>query len=87
MDIRHILTELRRERDRIDQAIVVIKSLNSAGRWFGRRGRRGGPVQGAAVKPIRGRRHLSAAARKKLSAMMKARWASGKMGKRKTKAA
>jgi hypothetical protein len=61
MDTRNILTSLIAERKRIDQAIVALEALNSA------------PKQATG----RGRRHggMSAAARKRMSQMMKARWA------------
>ncbi len=77
MDIRRILAELRAERDRIAQAITAIESLNSAGRRIGRRGR---GAQATEAKPRR-RRRMSAAARKRISAMMKARWAARKKAK------
>jgi hypothetical protein len=78
MDTRKILSELRTERTRIDQAIASIESLNNTGRLTG--GRRG-PIK-------RGRRRMSAAVKKRLSELMKRRWANGKMkGRRKAKAA
>ncbi len=86
MDIRKILAELRTGRDRLDQAIAAVESLNFAGQRLGRRGRRPAPLQATPARPLR-RRRLSAAARKKLSAMMKAGWASGKMGRKKAKVA
>lgn len=79
MDTRKILSELRSERIRIDQAIAAIESLNITGSTTGRRG-------GSAAK--RGRRRISAAGRKRLSELLKKRWASGKMkGRRKAKPA
>ncbi len=75
MNTSKILAELRAERARIDQAIRAIESLNV--RSAGRRA-----AAATSAKPRR-RRRLSAAARKRLSEMMKKRWASGKMGKRK----
>lgn len=81
MDTNRILSELRAERDRLDRAINAIESLNSSGSRAQTR------VARSKLKEVphkRGRRRLSAAARKKLSAMMKARWAAGKMGRKKT---
>ncbi len=78
MNTGKILSELRAERARIDHAIKAIESLGSAGRKVG-----GRTVQ---AKPRRRRRQLSAAARKRLSELMKKRWASGKMGKRRKSA-
>ncbi|MFI5107864.1 MAG: hypothetical protein ACHP78_03350 [Terriglobales bacterium] len=72
MDTNRILAELRAERDRIDQAISAIEAVNSTG------GRRVGRPPGAARKPRR-RGGMSAAARRKLSRLLKQRWAQGKM--------
>ncbi len=75
MDIADVLSELRTQRDRLNQAIAAIESITSDGarrqpRTGAKRGRRGG---------------ISAAGRKRLSMLMKRRWASGKM-KRRSKA-
>ena len=80
MDTRKILSDLRSERNRIDRAIAAVESLNNnTGNSNGRRG-------GTATK--RGRRRMSAAARKKLSRLLKQRWAQGMMKRRpKAKAA
>ena len=64
------------ERDRIDQAIAALQAVNSTGRP-----RVGRPPK-AARKPRR-RGRMSAAARRKMSRMMKQRWAQGKMKPRK----
>jgi len=72
MDTNRILAELRTERERIERAIAAIEGLNSTG--YQRAGRP--PRAGATQK---GRRHLSAAARRKLSRLLKQRWAEGKM--------
>ena len=81
MDTNSILAELRAERDRIDQAISALEAVNSTGR------RRVGRPPKAARK-VRRRGRMSAAGRRKLSRLMKQRWASGKMkGRRKAKAA
>jgi hypothetical protein len=77
MDINRILTQLRAERDRFDKVIAALAgmtSTNHVGRTVTRTSRRG-------------RRRLTAAGRKRLSELLKKRWASGKMGRRKTKAA
>jgi hypothetical protein len=76
MNTERILAELRSERDRLNQAIAAIEGITSDGarrqpRIGPKRGRRGG---------------ISAAGRKRLSMLMKRRWAQGKM-KRRTKAA
>lgn len=64
MDIQQILSDLRRERDRIDAAI---RALEGGGRGPGR------PVGSG-----RKRRTMSPAARKRISEMMKIRWAERK---------
>jgi 50S ribosomal subunit-associated GTPase HflX len=69
MDIGRILAELKNERDRLDCAIAAIQGINSSGP-----GRRG---PGARNKR-RGRRRMSAAARRRISEMMKQRWAERK---------
>ena len=72
MDTNRILADLRAERDRIDQAISALEAVNSAARQgVGR------PPRAAAIPRRRGR--MSAAARRKLSRLLKQRWAQGKM--------
>jgi hypothetical protein len=72
MDTNKILAELRAERGRIDQAISAIEAVSSTG------GRRVGRPPGTAQKPRR-RGGMGAAARRKLSRLLKQRWAQGKM--------
>jgi len=72
MDINRILAELRVERDRIDKAISTLEAVNSPGRR-----RVGRPPKVARKTPRRG--GMSAAARRKLSRLLKQRWAQGKM--------
>ncbi|MBZ5525191.1 MAG: hypothetical protein LAP21_23440 [Acidobacteriia bacterium] len=64
MDTQQILSALREEKDRLEQAI---SALEGAG------GRKFGPGVGR-----RGRRRLSAAAKRRISIMMKKRWAERK---------
>ena len=66
MDTQQIISELEAERDRLEQAISALR-----GSMNGRRSI-------AAVGGRRGRRHLSAAAKKRISEMMKKRWAERK---------
>jgi hypothetical protein len=88
MDTRKILSELRAERDRIDQAIAALEALNTSGpetaaRTSSTRTNPGRATQGAA-KPgpkSRGPRHMSPAARKRISEMMKKRWAERRKAK------
>lgn len=79
MNIATILMELRAERDRIDQAISAIEPLHQVGQ---RAGRRGLPNKTQASPSKRGRRRMSTVARRKLSQLLKQRWAQGKMGPR-----
>lgn len=67
MDTQQILSELEAERDRLEQAITALK-----GSLSGRRG------AGPAGRGRRGRRRLSAAAKRRISEMMKKRWAERK---------
>jgi hypothetical protein len=72
MDTNGILAELRAERDRIEQAIAALESVDSTG------DRRVGRVPRGAAKQ-RKRSRMSVAARRKLSRLLKQRWAQGKM--------
>jgi len=72
MDTKRILAELRTERDRIDQAISALEAVNTTGHQ-----RVGRPPRVAAARNRRGR--MSATARRKLSRLLKQRWAQGKM--------
>jgi hypothetical protein len=69
LDIESILQELRDERDRIESALTVLEEPGGRGRMsVGRK-----PDKGR-----RGRRRLSAAAKKRISEAAKARWAKAK---------
>jgi hypothetical protein len=73
MSVERILSDLKSERDRLDQAIAA---LEGNGRGWGR--------TASNIVSGRRRRRMSAAARKRISEAMKKRWASGKMrGRRK----
>ena len=72
MDTKSILADLRAERGRIDKAISALEAVNSTGRQ-----RVGRPPK--ATPKVRSRRRMSAAARRKLSRLLKLRWAQGKM--------
>ena len=77
MDINRILAELRVERGRIDTAITAIESIGSGN------GRRRGRPPGSTNK-VRRKHRLTPAGRRRLSEMMKKRWAERR---RKAKAA
>ncbi|MCU1253955.1 MAG: hypothetical protein JWM83_254 [Candidatus Angelobacter sp.] len=67
MDTQQIISELESERDRLEQAISALRGSAS--------GRRGVT---AISNGRRGRRRLSAAAKRRISEMMKKRWAERK---------
>jgi hypothetical protein len=74
MNTERILAELRSQRDCLNQAIAALEGISSDGA-------RRQPGRGAK----RGRRgRISAAGRRRLSMLLKRRWAQGKM-KRRTK--
>ncbi len=68
MNIHEMLAELRRERERIDDAIAALEKIGSA--------KQRGGVAASAGK--RHKRRLTAEGRKRLSEMMKKRWAERK---------
>ena len=69
MDIQQILSDLKSERERIDAAIRALEGTGKSGRGPGRP-----PGSSKGGK----RRTMSAAARKRISEMMKLRWAERK---------
>jgi len=77
MDIQNILSSLKMERERLDRAIAALEGIGASGPR-----RRGRPV-GSGNKSAAGRprRHMSPAARKRISEMMKQRWAERKRKK------
>ncbi len=77
MEIKRILAELESERARIDRAIAAIEGISSDG-----------VSRSATSAPKKRRGGISTAGRKRLSMLMKRRWAQGKMkGRGKAKAA
>lgn len=84
MDIGKMLADLETERQRIDKAIAALQSIEGGGSTtpgVKRRGRRPGrPPKSAATQGGGGRRRrtMSPAARKRISEMMKQRWAERK---------
>jgi hypothetical protein len=68
LDIHRILTELEDERDRLDRAITLLKGIESPGT-----ARKTAAPSTSKSKPRR--RGLTPAGRKRLSEMMKKRWA------------
>jgi hypothetical protein len=74
MDIQNVVTQLRQEVARIEQAIEALVGLGP------QPARRGRPPKGSHTKSVPGqkRRTMSAASRKRISAAMKQRWAQWK---------
>ena len=68
LDIERIVTELEQERDRISHAIALLKGVNSSSSM-----RKTGAGKGRSAKRRSG--GMSPAARKRLSELMKKRWA------------
>jgi len=80
MDIQNVLADLKRERARLDAAIEALQGLGT--------GRKRGPGRPAGSGKAQGgvrRRHMSASARKRISDMMKKRWAERKKAAKGTK--
>jgi hypothetical protein len=67
LDLDRILKELEGERDRLDRAIALLRGMKSP------RGARKTAASSTTIKPRR--RGLTTAGRKRLSEMMKKRWA------------
>jgi hypothetical protein len=70
MDIASLVAALKEQRTRIDHAVAALEALGSPAR-------RGRPSK-AASTPVHPRRHMSMAARKRISHAMKLRWAKWK---------
>ena len=70
MDIQSVLTQLETERDRVNHAIAALEILGG----ISPARRRGRPPKNPVVSMPK-KRTMSAAARKKISDMMKKRWA------------
>ena len=67
--VKHLQSErgrLEKELERINAALSALSSLNGAGRGRGR---------AAGKRVVRPQRHVSAAARRRMAAAQKARWA------------
>jgi Spy/CpxP family protein refolding chaperone len=69
LDLSQIIEELKRERARIDEAIDALEQVGGKGTRRGRGGRQSGPKR---------KRRLTPEGRKRLSDMMKKRWAERK---------
>ena len=74
MDIKNVLTELEAERDRVNQAIAALENLQGVSS-APRRGRPPKNQQSGGVISMPKKRTMSPAARKRISEMMKKRWA------------
>lgn len=67
LNITGMLSELKAERNRIDHAIAALEGLSLNGA--------AGRMRQRTIAPPRKRHHLSAQGRKRLSELMKKRWA------------
>lgn len=83
MDIKSVLTQLEMERDRVNQAIAALQQLQGIS-TAPRRGRPPKNPQNIGLIASPKKRTMSPAARKRISEMMKKRWAERR---RKNKAA
>jgi hypothetical protein len=70
-------SRLEKEVERVDAALSALSNLNS-------RGRRGGRRRAVGKRAVRPQRHMSAAARRRIAAAQRARWAKLKARKQKT---
>lgn len=76
MDINAMVSALRNERQRLDQAIAALEGLDNTGaRASSARKRSSAQTGEVTSRKPRKRRHMSPAARRRMSKMMKARWA------------
>ena len=70
MDIAAIVSELKRERDRLNRAIAALEGIDSARPGFGKNA-----APTLVTRKAKKGGHLTAQGRKRLSEMMKKRWA------------
>ena len=70
MDIAAIVSELKRERDRLNRAIAALEGTDVAKPSFGKNA-----APTLVTRKAKKGRHLTAEGRKRLSEMMKKRWA------------
>jgi hypothetical protein len=70
LDIQAIVKELKRERDRLNTAIIALEGADLAPAP-----RKASPTANVAAPRAKKRRHLTAEGRKRISDMMKKRWA------------
>jgi hypothetical protein len=79
VNLQQVVAELKAERDQINSAIAAIEGLTTGRRRAGR------PPGSTNAPKKRGRRRMSAAARKRISQIQKKRWAAWR--KKRAKAA
>lgn len=73
MNLQSVIADLKKERDRVDRAIAALDEIASNGGPAGRDRR--ARSKGVATARSSTKRHLTAAGRKRLSDLMKRRWA------------
>ena len=77
MNANEIVRQLQAERNKLDAAIQALEGI-SEGVSGKRRGRPPGTKNRSTSAPVRKRRGMSPAARKRIAAAMRARWAAAK---------
>jgi len=75
MNLQSVVEELEKERDRIDRAIAALAEITRNGTGSTRKSRPRATTRAFARRPRATRSHLTAAGRKRLSQLMKQRWA------------
>ncbi len=81
MDIKSVIDQLHTERDRVNQAIAALENLQGISA-APRRGRPPKNAQSGNLYSMPKKRTMSPAARKRISEMMKKRWAERRKSKR-----
>ena len=81
MDFKSVLDQLHMERDRVNQAIAALENLQGTSS-APRRGRPPKNQQNGNVYAMPKKRTMSPAARKRISEMMKKRWAERRRNKK-----
>ncbi len=75
MNLQSVVEELEKERDRIDRAIAALAEITGNGAGSARKSRPTATTRASSRRHRSTRSHLTAAGRKRLSQLMKQRWA------------
>lgn len=82
MNLNEIVGQLKAERNRLHAAIQALEGVGGSVSGGKRRGRPPGSKDKTAGSAPANRRHMSAAARKRIAEAMRKRWAAVKAGKK-----